>query len=170
MSLLNLCEELEDPRIERNREHTLEVIVYLSLAAVICGAESWNEIERFGISKFSFFKRRFPYLVKIPSHDTFNRFFSLLKPDYFESVFRSWVYELCGKYEGVVAIDGKPIRGASRFDPNHPRDKKGFKLHMVSAWAVSNNLSLGQVKVDDKSNEITAIPTLIQALDLKCCR
>jgi transposase DDE domain len=169
MSLLNLCEELEDPRIERNREHTLEVIVYLSLAAVICGAESWNEIERFGISKFSFFKRRFPYLVKIPSHDTFNRFFSLLKPDYFESVFRSWVYELCGKYEGVVAIDGKTIRGASRFDPNHPRDKKGFKLHMVSAWAVSNNLSLGQVKVDDKSNEITAIPTLIQALDLKDC-
>nr|WP_257469766.1 ISAs1 family transposase [Bacteroides caecimuris] len=84
------------------------------MCAVICGSESWNEIERFGICKFDFFKRRFPDLVKIPSHDTFNRFFSLLKPGYFELVFRDWVSELCGKYEGVVAIDGKMLRGASK--------------------------------------------------------
>ena len=169
MSLLNFCEQLVDPRIERNKEHTLEVIIYISLAAVICGADSWNEIERFGLNKFSFFQNRFPYLKKIPSHDTFNRFFSLLKPDYFELVFRSWVCELCGKYEGIVAIDGKTIRRASKCDKNNPTGKKGFKLHMVSAWAVANHLSLGQVKVDDKSNEITAIPALITALDLKDC-
>ena len=169
MSLLHLCEHLVDPRIDRNKEHTLEVIIYISLSAVLCGAESWNEIERFGINKFSFFQRRFSYLKKIPSHDTFNRFFSLLKPDYFELMFRNWVYELCGKYEGVVAIDGKTLRGASQCDKNHPWGKQGFKLHMVSAWAVFNGLSLGQVKVDDKSNEITAIPCLIKALDLQDC-
>lgn len=169
MSLISLCKQLEDPRIDRNKEHSLEVIVYIALCAVICGSESWNEIERFGICKFDFFKRRFPDLVKIPSHDTFNRFFSLLKPGYFELIFRDWVSELCGKYEGVVAIDGKMLRGASKCSKDNPFGKKGFKLHMVSAWAVSNGISMGQVKVDDKSNEITAIPSLIKSLDLQDC-
>lgn len=169
MSLINLCKQIEDPRIDRNKEHSLEVIVYIALCAVICGGEGWNEIERFGICKFDFFKRRFPDLVKIPSHDTFNRFFSLLKPGYFELVFRNWVSELCGKYEGVVAIDGKMLRGASKCSKDHPLGKPGFKLHMVSAWAVSNGISLGQVKVNDKSNEITAIPSLIKSLDLEDC-
>lgn len=169
MNLISLCKQIEDPRIDRNKEHSLEVIVYIALCAVICGGEGWNEIERFGICKFDFFKRRFPDLVKIPSHDTFNRFFSLLKPGYFELVFRNWVSELCGKYEGVVAIDGKLIRGASKCCKDHPLGKKGFKLHMVSAWAVSNGISLGQVKVDDKSNEIIAIPSLIKSLDLEDC-
>lgn len=169
MNLISLCKQIEDPRIDRNKEHSLEVIVYIALCAVICGGESWNEIERFGISKFDFFKRRFPDLVKIPSHDTFNRFFSLLKPGYFELIFRNWVCELCGKYTGVVAIDGKMIRGASKCGKDTPLGKDGFKLHMVSAWAVSNGISLGQVKVDDKSNEITAIPALIKALDLEDC-
>ena len=169
MSLISLCKHIEDPRIDRNKEHSLEVIVYIALCAVICGGEGWNEIERFGICKFEFFKRRFPDLVKIPSHDTFNRFFSLLKAGYFELVFRDWVSELCGKYEGIVAIDGKMLRGASKCSKDHPLGKKGFKLHMVSAWAVSNGISMGQVKVDDKSNEITAIPSLIKSLDLQAC-
>lgn len=169
MNLISLCKQIEDPRIDRNKEHSLEVIVYIALCAVICGGEGWNEIERFGICKFDFFKRRFPDLVKIPSHDTFNRFFSLLKPGYFELIFRNWVCELCGKYTGVVAIDGKMIRGASKCGKDAPLGKEGFKLHMVSAWAVSNGISLGQVKVDDKSNEITAIPSLIKSLDLEDC-
>lgn len=169
MSLISLCKQIEDPRIDRNKEHTLEVIVYIALSAVICGAESWNEIEHFGNSKFDFFKRRFPCLKKIPSHDTFNRFFSILPPTHFELVFRNWVLELCGKYEGVVAIDGKTVRGASKCDKEYPTGRKGFKLHMVSAWAVSNGISLGQFKTDEKSNEITAIPHLIRSLDLEGC-
>lgn len=169
MNLINLCKQIEDPRIDRNKEHSLEVIVYIALCAVICGSEGWNEIERFGICKFDFFKRRFPDLVKIPSHDTFNRFFSLLKPGYFELLFRNWVSDLCGKYTGIVAIDGKMIRGASKCSKDTPLGKNGFKLHMVSAWAVSNGISLGQVKVDGKSNEITAIPALIRSLDLEDC-
>lgn len=169
MDLINLCKQIEDPRLEARSEYSLEEIVYISLAAVICGAETWNEIEYFGNMKFDFFKSRLPNLRRIPSHDTLNRFFTLLSPDYFELVFRNWVLDICGKYEGVVAIDGKTIRGASKCSKSHPTGKSGFKLHMVSAWAVSNGISLGQVKVNDKSNEITAIPSLVKSLDLTDC-
>ncbi len=169
IGIIDICKQIDDPRIDRNKEHSLEVIVYIALCAVICGSEGWNEIERFSICKFDFFKRRFPDLVKIPSYDTFNRFFSLLKPGYFELLFRNWVSELCGKYTGIVATDGKMIRGASKCSKDNPLGKNGFKLHMVSAWAVSNGISLGQVKVDDKSNEITAIPALIKSLDWEDC-
>ena len=93
----------------------------------------------------------------------------MLKPGYFELLFRNRVSDLCGKYTGIVAIDGKMIRGASKCSKDHPLGKNGFKLHMVSAWAVSNGISLGQVKVDDKSNEITGISALIKSLDLEDC-
>lgn len=169
MSIIRLCEQIEDTRIDRKREHSVEVIVYIAMAAVICGAESWNEIEEFGRSRKDFFIERIPSLSRIPSHDTFNRFFSSLSPGYFERVFRCWISELCGKYEGVVAIDGKTIRGASKCTRSNPDGENGFKLHMVSAWAAANGITLGQVKVNQKSNEITAIPELLNALDLKNC-
>ena len=93
----------------------------------------------------------------------------MIKPDYFELIFRNWVKRVCLEVKGVVAIDGKLMRGPSQCDGEHTRGKEGFKLWMVSAWSAANGISLGQVKVDDKSNEITAIPLLINSLELSGC-
>lgn len=167
--IIDLCKQIEDPRMDRKKIHKMEAIIYISIAAVICGSQSWNEIEEFGNAKIDFFKSRIPDLEIIPSHDTFNRFFSIIKPDFFELIFRNWVKQICNEVEGVVAIDGKLMRGPSKCDAEHTTGKEGFKLWMVSAWSASNGISLGQVKVDDKSNEITAVPLLIHALDLDDC-
>ena len=93
----------------------------------------------------------------------------MIKPDYFELIFRNWVKQVCQEVKGVVAIDGKLMRGPSQCDGEHTRGKEGFKLWMVSAWSAANGISLGQVKVDDKNNEITAIPLLINSLELSGC-
>ena len=169
IGIIDLCKQIEDPRMNRKKVHKMETIIYISIAAVICGAQSWNEIEEFGNAKIAFFKSRIPSLEFIPSHDTFNRFFSMIKPDYFELIFRNWVKQVCQEVKGVVAIDGKLMRGPSQCDGEHTRGKKGFKLWMVSAWSAANGISLGQVKVDDKNNEITAIPLLINSLELSGC-
>lgn len=169
IGIIDICKQLEDPRIDRKKAHKMETIIYISIAAVICGAQSWNEIEAFGNAKFDFFKKRIPDLESIPSHDTFNRFFSIIKPEYFELIFRNWVKQVCQEIKGVVAIDGKLMRGSSKCDKKHTTGKEGFKLWMVSAWSAANGISLGQVKVDDKSNEITAVPLLINALELQDC-
>ncbi len=169
MPVFSICKQINDPRIDRKRVHSADAIVYIAMAAIICGAESWYEVEDFGKAKIDFFRQRLPDLESIPSHDTFNRFFSLLQPGYFERIFRHWMFEICQKYEGVVAIDGKIIRGASKCTAKHPTGSPGFKLHMVSAWAVSNGISLGQLKVEEKANEIVAIPLLLEALDLSEC-
>lgn len=169
IGIIDLCKQIDDPRMDRKKVHKMETIIYISIAAVICGAQSWNEIEEFGKAKFDFFKKRIPDLESIPSHDTFNRLFSIIKPDYFELIFRNWVKQVCQEIDGVVAIDGKLMRGPSRCDEKHTTGKDGFKLWMVSAWSVSNGISLGQVKVNDRSNEITAVPLLINALDIEEC-
>ena len=88
IGIIDLCKQIEDPRMNRKKVHKMETIIYISIAAVICGAQSWNEIEEFGNAKIAFFKSRIPGLEFIPSHDTFNRFFSMIKPDYFELIFR----------------------------------------------------------------------------------
>jgi predicted transposase YbfD/YdcC len=169
MERFSICKNIKDPRIDRKRVHSAEAIIYISMAAIICGAESWYEIEEFGKAKFDFFRSRLPGLQSIPSHDTLNRFFSALEPGYFERVFRHWMFEICEKYEGVVPIDGKTIRGASKCTADNPTGSPGFQLHIVSAWAAANGLSLGQLKVEDKQNEIKVIPALIEALDLRRC-
>ena len=169
MAIFSICKQINDPRIDRKRVHSADAIVYIAMAAVICGAESLYEIEDFGNAKIDFFRERLPGLESIPSHDTFNRFFSALNPEYFERIFRHWMFEICEKYEGVVAIDGKTIRGASKCTSSHPAGNPGFKLHMVSAWATANGISLGQLKVNEKHNEIVAIPLLLEALDLTGC-
>ena len=169
IGIIDICKQIEDPRIERRMVHKMETIVYIAVAAVLCGALGWNEIEEFGKSKFDFFKRKLPGLERIPSHDTFNRFFSILKPDYFELIFRNWVKQVCQEVKGVVAIDGKLMRGSSKCDEEYTTGKPGFKLWIVSAWAANNGISLGQVKVEEKSNEITAIPHLLRSLDLVGC-
>lgn len=117
----------------------------------------------FGRSKEEYFRSRIPSFNGVPSHDTFNRFFCNIDIDSFERQFRHWVSQICEKNKGVVAIDGKTIRGASK------RGKSGFNLHIVSAFSAANGISIGQLKVNDKSNEIPVFPELIEALYLKEC-
>jgi len=135
--------------------------VFIAIAAVISGAESWNEIQQYGNQKKEWLKTILDLPNGILSHDTFNRFFAALDPGEFERVFTAWVQALVRKYPGdIVSIDGKTMRGSRG---------KGFHsaTHIVSAWSKSNKLILGQVKVNEKSNEITAIPELLNALLLE---
>jgi predicted transposase YbfD/YdcC len=158
---------LEDPRVERTKLHQLIDIITISICAVICGADDWVEIEQFGNDKRAFFDKFLVLPNGIPSHDTFGRVFASINPEQFQECFLAWVQELVcasgGQLKGVVAIDGKTLCGS--------RDTACGKeaIQMVSAWARDNRLVLGQVKVDDKSNEITAIPVLLKLFDLTGC-
>jgi predicted transposase YbfD/YdcC len=157
---LKYFSELRDPRVERTREHLLEEILLIAIAAVLSGANSWNEIEHYGKSKREWLKTFLTLPGGIPSHDTFNRVFAALDAEQFEQGFAAWVASIAKLTAGeVVAIDGKTLCGTRQ------AGKKQL-VHMVSAWAGANNLVLGQRKVDEKSNEITAIPKLLDALEL----
>ena len=152
--------ELTDPRVERTREHLLEEILFLAIAAVLSGAESWNDIEDYATAKREWFQTFLRLPGGIPSHDTFNRVFAALNPEELERGFAAWVRSIAQLTAGeVIAIDGKALRGTRQ------AGQKAI-VHMVSAWASGNNLVLAQRKVDDKSNEITAIPKLLAALEL----
>lgn len=154
---------LPDPRVDRTKEHLLEDIVFITISAVICGADTWNDIEAYGDSKQEWLSGYLKLPNGIPRHDTFNRFFSALDSKAFERCFLDWISGVARLTEGeVVAIDGKAIRGS--------RDRGARSaIHMVSAWAGANGLVLGQVKTDEKSNEITAIPELLKVLELRGC-
>src|ERR1017187_3020237 len=157
---LKYFSELTDPRVERNREHLLEEILLIAIAAVLSGADSWNDIADYGEDKREWLQTFLTLPSGIPSHDTFNRVFAALDPEEMEKGFAAWVASIAKLTAGeVVAIDGKTLCGT--------REAGKKKLvHMVSAWAESNGLVLGQRKVDEKSNEITAIPKLLAALEL----
>ena len=153
--------DLEDPRIERTKHHQLIDIITISICAVICGADTWVDIESYGRAKYEWLKKILELPNGIPSHDTIARVFSRLKPEQFQKCFLSWIQSIsCFNPGEVIAIDGKTLR--------HSYDRGGNKkaIHMVSAWATSQRLVLGQVKVDKKSNEITAIPALLKVLEL----
>jgi len=155
---------LEDPRIDRTRLHELLDIIVIAICAVICGADDWVEVELFGNAKLPWLQTFLALPNGIPSHDTFGRVFARLKPEPFQKCFLEWVqavHEVTGGQ--VIAIDGKVLRGSC----HRVLGKAG--IDMVSAWATANHLVLGQVKVDDKSNEITAIPRLLQALEIAGC-
>lgn len=158
---------LVDPRVERTKLHQLLDIITIAICAVICGADDWVEVEQFGNDKLQFFERFLLLPNGIPSHDTFGRVFARANPEQLQSCFLGWVQELVcasgGLLKGVIAIDGKTLCGS--------RDAAGGKgaIQMVSAWAQENRLVLGAVKVDDKSNEITAIPELLKLFDLTGC-
>jgi predicted transposase YbfD/YdcC len=152
--------ELRDPRVERNREHLLEEILLIAIAAVLSGAESWNDIAEYGEDKLEWLKTFLTLPSGIPSHDTFNRVFAALDPEEMEKGFVAWVSSIAKLTAGeVIAIDGKALRGTRETG-------KKTLVHMVSAWAEGNGLVLAQRKVDEKSNEITAIPKLLNALEL----
>ena len=165
MEIISILRTIKDPRRDHLRAHSFECIFYIAMAAVIGGAESWYEVADFGKMHESFFRSRIKDFKCVPSHDTFNRVFSLLSPSELEKGFRTWIREICGKYRGLVSIDGKEICGARE----EKSDGSFESLRIVSAWASSNGVSLGQEKVSDKSNEIKAIPLLIKALDLEGC-
>jgi predicted transposase YbfD/YdcC len=159
-SPLKYFAELRDPRVERTREHLLQEILLIAIAAILSGANGWNEIEDYARSKRDWFQSFLVLPGGIPSHDTFNRVFSALDPEELEQSFVAWVSALARLTAGeVVAIDGKALRGTQE------AGKKAI-VHMVSAWANTNCLVLGQRKVDEKSNEIKAIPKLLDALAL----
>jgi predicted transposase YbfD/YdcC len=155
---------IEDPRVERTRHHKLIDIITIAICAVICGAEGWTDIETYGVTKYEWLKQFLELPNGIPSHDTFARLFARLNPQQFQQCFLNWIKAINKITSGeVIAFDGKTLRHS--YDEG--ADKKA--IHMVSAWATQNRLVLGQVKVDKKSNEITAIPELIKILELSGC-
>ncbi|NQT92442.1 MAG: ISAs1 family transposase [Lentisphaerae bacterium] len=154
---------VEDPRMNRQKKHRLLDIIAITVCAVIAGADGWSAIALFGRSKEAWLRAFLELPNGIPSHDTFGRVFSLLDPQAFQQAFQAWVRAMQGKIEGLVAIDGKTVRRS------HDRANGKEPIHIVSAWATQHGVSLGQVKVDDKSNEITAIPELLRVLELQGC-
>lgn len=152
--------DITEPR-ESNKRHKLIDIITIALCAVICGADSWEDIEEFGHSKQEWFERFLELPHGIPAHDTFARVFSSMDPKEFQHAFVRWVEAIRSVTKKVVAIDGKTLRGS--------RQKDRSPLHMVSAWAYENRMVLGQIKTKEKSNEITAIPELLEALSLEGC-
>jgi predicted transposase YbfD/YdcC len=161
-SLMDCFEEIEDPRIERGKHHTLVDILVLAVLAVMAGADGWEDIEEFGDSKIDWLKKYLELPNGIPSHDTISRVFRSLKPAAFQAAFLEWCRELeLATDLNLVAIDGKTLRRS------HDRLAMKSALHLVCAWSVQNHLVLGQHAVDEKSNEITAVPKLLEMLALK---
>lgn len=153
-----------DPRVDRTKLHLLMDILVIAICAVICGADTWVEMEAYGRAKEQWLRQWLTLPHGIPSHDTFARVLARLKPAELQQCFLRWMRAVSEVTEGeVVAIDGKTLRRS--FD----RATGKGAIHMVSAWASANRLVLGQQQVDEKSNEITAIPALLRLLDLKGC-
>ncbi len=163
-SLLVHFADFTDPRVDRTKLHQLLDVLVIAMCATICGAEGWEDFAEFGKAKQDWFESFLELPNGIPSPDTFRRVLARLDPQEFEACFLNWVQAVNQIVSGqIVAVDGKQLRGS--------RDAASDlgAIHMVSAWACENRLVLGQVKVDDKSNEITAIPELLRALALSGC-
>jgi hypothetical protein len=155
--------EIEDPRMNRQRRHALLDIIAITMCASIAGADGWTRVASFGRSKEAWLRTFLTLPNGIPSHDTFGPVFSILESQAFQQAFQSWVCAIQERVQGVAPIDGKTARRSH----DHAREKKA--IHVVSAWATECSMALGEVKVDEKSNEITAIPELVRALKLTGC-
>lgn len=162
-SLIEHLSIIPDPRVTGRCDHRLVDIIVIAITAILCGADDWNSIEGFGKAKEEWFRKFLQLPSGIPSHDTFRRVFAQISPTVFQECFIEWVRDVAGTIKGVIAIDGKTVRRS------HDRVLGKKAIHMVSAWAAENSLVLGQVKTDEKSNEITAIPALLQLLDISGC-
>ena len=155
VSLLHHFADLDDPRSDHTKLHSLLDLIALTLCAVVSGADAWTDVEAYGLNKRSWLETFLDLPNGIPSHDTLGRVFAALDPAAFQQCFVSWMRAVVGASRGrLVAIDGKALRHS--FDT--ARGKSA--IHLVSAWACANHLLLGQQAVADKSNEITAIPEL----------
>lgn len=155
---------LEDPRAEHLTDHKLIDIIMIAICAVICGAETWTDIELFGNERLDWLSQFLELANGIPSHDTFGRVFGDIDAEQFQVCFASWVQAVFHATKGqVIAVDGKQARRS------HDRTNGKQAIHVISAWATANHLVLGQRKVDEKSNEITAIPELLRLLDVSGC-
>lgn len=164
VALLDHFADVPDPRIARHRWHKLSDILVIAVCAVLCGAESYPAIEDFGHEREEWLKQFLELPEGIPSHDTFNRVLRLLDPVAFQRCFLQWMQSVAAVTAGeIVAIDGKALRRS------FAKGTGKRAIHMVSAWASENEVVLGQRKVDTKSNEITAIPELLELLVLKGC-
>jgi predicted transposase YbfD/YdcC len=159
-SISDFFSELTEPR-GSNKRHKLIDIITIALCAVICGADTWEDIEEFGNTKKEWFERFLELPHGIPGHDTFARVFASMDPKEFQKAFLKWVEAIQTVTKRIVAIDGKTLR--------HSYEKNKSPLHLVSAWALENKMVLGQVKTREKSNEIAAIPELLSVLELEGC-
>lgn len=162
-SIMEHFENLPDPRIDRKKLHKLGDIIFITISAVICGCDTWEDIEEWGEIREGWLSTILELPNGIPSHDTINRVFSLIDPIAFQQCFVDWVKSVSKVTEGqIISIDGKRLCNSG---------EHGSKsvIHMVSAWSSANNMVLAQHKVDDKSNEITAIPALLNMLELTGC-
>ena len=157
-------DDIDDPRMDRTKFHLLQDILVIALCAIICGAEGPTAIAEYAQDKHEWLKTFLSLPNGLPSHDTIGRLIALIDPQQFRSCFLRWIDHICQLLPGeVVAIDGKTLRHS--FDT----ELEQSPIHIVSAWATSNRVVLGQIKVNDKSNEITAIPELLDALDITDC-
>ena len=161
--LKSIFNQIDDTRSDINKLHKLEDILLIGIISVICAADTWKNMETFAKAREDFLRTFLDLKNGIPSDDTFNRVFSSIDPYQFENCFIKWVSHLVDLSHGeIIPIDGKTIRGAKYKGKKSP-------FHMVSAWASQNNMVLGQVKVETKSNEITAIPKLLELIAIKGC-
>lgn len=163
-SIIYHLSEIEDPRIERTKFHNLTDIFAIAICAAICGCEHWTEIEEFGNIKKKWFKKFLELPNGIPSHDTIGRVFAAIDTKIFSEKFSNWTH--CVKEtltDEIIAIDGKTLRRSF----NKAANKAA--IHMVNAWSSQNHMILGQLKTEEKSNEITAVPELLEWLDVKGC-
>ena len=153
---------LADPRVDRTKKHLLIDILFIGMCAIIRGGEGFTDMEAFGEAKEEWLHKYLELPYGIPSHDTFRGVFSSIDPHAFGECFRRWSQALHDATGGeVIALDGKTIRHSFDTATGQPA------LHIVSAWASENGLALGQVKVDEKSDEITAVPKLLEMIDVK---
>ncbi len=160
-SLVKHFEDVEDPRVNRTKKHLLIDILVMAILVIIAGAQGWEDIENYGISKQIWLEEFLELPNGIPSDDTFRRVFESINPNQLEQCFQAWVNTLVTQMGGeVIAIDGKTVRGS------YDRNQGQSALHLISAWASEQRLVLAQMKVQDKSNEITAIPALLELLDI----
>jgi predicted transposase YbfD/YdcC len=163
-SLVENFSDIKDKRVERTKKHQLTDILVIAILAIIAGAKGWEDIENYGISKQKWLEEFLALPNGIPSDDTFRRVFEFIDPEALHRCFVRWVETLVTQMNGeIVPIDGKTLR--SSYDRNQGKSA----LHVISAWASEQRLVLAQLKVEDKSNEITAIPSLLELLDLTGC-
>ena len=164
LSIVDAFEDLPDPRLDRTKRHQLTDILVITLCGAICGVDNWVEMERFGRAKQKWFRTFLDLPNGIPSHDTFGRVFAALDPEVFRKCFIAWVESLALVDVGeVIAVDGKTIRRSL----DAASGKK--PLHLVNAWASEAGVAVGQLATEEKSNEITAIPKLLNLLNVKGC-